>query len=281
MSDLSPKTLAVLERVRHEFGPSANARRRMRDRVLERVAQTTAAPAAGVGSRAPESGIRLALRANAGKLFAGLLVVLAGSSFAVMQGGSPPPAQAVRTPHEEVAAPHDEVATPQEERPIAIVAAATPATAEPTKHIELGASISVHSLPDAPAERAQPSPVLRPRPIADRRPPPTALPAAAPEPPARTTSADSLGAEMRLVREAQAALKRGDLESARRALDAHALAYENGVLREERLVLDVLLLCAEGRTERARRAAAELAQASPRSSHLEPLRTSCAGPAVP
>jgi len=278
MSELSPKTVAVLERVRHEFGPSATARHRMRARVLERVAETTAAPAADEGSRAPESGIRLALRANAGKLFAGLLVVLAGSAFAVMQGGSP--AQAVRTPHEEVATPHDEVATPQEERPIAIMAAATPATPEPTKHIEL-ASISVHSLPDAPAERAQPIPVLRARPIADRSPPPTVLPAAEPEPPARTKSPDSLDAEMRLVREAQAALKKGDLESARRALDAHALAYEKGVLREERLVLGVLLLCAEGRTGRARRTAAELAQASPRSSHLEPLRTSCAGPAVP
>jgi hypothetical protein len=89
-------------------------------------------------------------------------------------------------------------------------------------------------------------------------------------------SVDSLGAEMQILRDAHGALKSGDLVHAGSSLEQHARTYPRGVLREERLALTALLLCAEGKTDAARRTARELATENPRSSHLVRLRGSCA-----
>jgi outer membrane protein assembly factor BamD (BamD/ComL family) len=94
-------------------------------------------------------------------------------------------------------------------------------------------------------------------------------------------AADSLGEEARLIREAQIGLRAGDVAGARKSLDAHAQTFPRGVLRDERLVLEVLVLCAEGRVESARRAADELLRTHPLSSHSESLRASCAGTSMP
>ncbi len=284
MRDLSPKSVALLDTARDGFAPSTAARMRMRGAFLARVAGASGAPnsADGVGAspgdgRAPESGRRLAVRANAGMLLVGLLVVLAGSTFAVMRSRTPAHASA----------------------PSSVVVGGASGPGASTDTIEPAPAVSPHVLPDVlPDVLPEASPIIPPNtPVArdpgvrSRRLQVVAERTPAPAPPPVPTAAggetdnagdvDSLEAEMRFVREAQAALRAGDLERARRVVDAHASAYPAGVLREERLVLSVLLLCAEGRIDRARRTAEELVLAHPRSSHLEPLRTSCAGSVVP
>jgi hypothetical protein len=202
------------------------------------------------------------LKAHGGKLLGASLVALAASTFAIVRGDAPSPVVTSLPANVETVAPVETPAAPTE------------------------ALVSPHQLPEAPvAAAAMPSmpaattPETSVRKFDGVRGPTSRSAAVVDEPPSqqRPISADSLGAEMRLVREARNALKAGNLTLTRRNIDEHARSFPDGAFREERLVLGVLLLCAEGHVERARRAADELAAAHPHSSHLDALRDSCAG----
>lgn len=253
MSDLTPSARRLLADARPAFGPSAAARERMRTEVIRH-----AASSGSTASEAPSSGVRLSLKAHGGKLLGASLVALVATSYGIVRSASEPvtvaPVSAV-------------MASPSEEPPRAAEELASP-----------------HLLPEAPVAVAAVGSTIAPEPSAGRRP------AASPKssavragsvvgeaPSELPLPAGSLGAEMRLLREAQSAFKSGDLALASRKVDEHARSFPDGVLREEGLVLGVLLACAEGRVERARRAADEFAASHPRSSHLEALRGSCAG----
>jgi hypothetical protein len=119
-------------------------------------------------------------------------------------------------------------------------------------------SISVDSLPNAP-----------PQPRATIAPAPASASASAPP-------TDTLSEELALLRTAQTALRSGAPNDALTALHTHATRFPRGVLREERMTLEVLALCDAGRVEDARHARAALIATSPSSSHLEPLAISCA-----
>lgn len=286
MSDQRSKIATLVERARPGFAPTADARQRMRDAVLARVAAAAsdASASAAEAQPAPESGLRLALRNSSGKVLLGVLCVLTASTFATSYAargsdpGLPRPAAAT---HERSPVPSADCSGR------ACSGAPAEAATEPDVAPSVTTVSSPHALADAPrpAESARGPVPGRVRVVL----PPKARPiehgqsAGANETTVDTPrrSEDLLGKEVRLIREAQVALRAGDVERARTVLDAHAHEFQDGVLREERLVLNVLLLCAEHETERAQRAADALVRANPTSRHLESLRASCAGMAVP
>ncbi|WP_146646566.1 hypothetical protein [Labilithrix luteola] len=267
MSDLTPSA-KMLERLRPAFGPSDAARERMRAGVLARAAEATSSPPSDATvPRPPASGVRLALRAHASKLLGGVLVLLAAGGVTTYASTglhrSDPPASVVAPPPKAEGCPLPACAS---------VPASQPDVHEPATS-SLATLGSPYELPDARDRRAVSAPATRASAV-------LAHDSDAPVQLGERTD-DSLDKEVRYLREGQRALRAGDLERARRSVDAHANEFPRGLLRGERLVLDVLLLCAEGRTERARRAAEAVVREDPLSSHLEPLRASCAGIAVP
>lgn len=92
---------------------------------------------------------------------------------------------------------------------------------------------------------------------------------------------DALADEAQLLRDAQAALARGDGAGALAMLDAGARRFTAGVLLEERAALHVLALCELGRRARARDEAAAFAAAHPRSPLLARVRGACVDEPAP
>lgn len=285
MSDLPPKSRILLERLQPAFAPSEDMRRRMREAVLARAAEMSAARSGeGTDDSPPESGIRLALRAHFGKLLAGALLVVAGSAsiahYVTQRETSPAAAEATVG----LASAPPVVCT---EPACASVPADRDDTKGETEHSSSPSSSpttlrSPHDLPDAPSDRGvmarvTPRESVGPASSAGRTLNGTDERSFTPT---EGRPEDLLGKEVRLIRDAQIGLRAGDLERVRSSLDEHARSFPAGVLSSERLVLGVLLLCAEGRTERARSMADELVRANLQPSHLEPLRASCAGGAV-
>jgi hypothetical protein len=108
--------------------------------------------------------------------------------------------------------------------------------------------------------------VATPRPVAST--PIVEAPAAAP--PATLerpvlSKADAARAELRLLRQARAAVAREDYASALRPIAEHARRFKDGRLSEEREALRVKSLAGLGRTDDARRAATAFRARFPRS----------------
>ncbi|OJY31503.1 MAG: hypothetical protein BGO98_15825 [Myxococcales bacterium 68-20] len=280
MSKLSHESVSLIEAARVEFGPTSSDRHRLREQILARVAAPApatetaggapaapeVAPASERPTEPPVSGI---FRSHALKLIGASALVVAAivttqhastSSVATTNGDTARAASMNEPQRADETTPAPEV-----------VHAPAPA-------------LSPNHLPDAPVATDE----VRPRAnlIATTRtpsaPPPVdrgARPTALPEPVSEVQT-DALGVEMRILREAHAALKSGELARARASLDQHARSYPRGILREERLALSAIVFCAEGRRDEARRSAEDLARETPRSSHLERLRGSCAADAL-
>jgi hypothetical protein len=126
--------------------------------------------------------------------------------------------------------------------------------------------------------RATPQPV-RVALVAPVAPIPTA--AAKPAAPARPFD-DGGGDELRLLRQARAAVARQDYTSALTSLEEHARRFKNGRLAEERGALRVKALAGLGRTDEARREALAFQARFPRSVLLPAVLTwgsCCARPA--
>ena len=77
--------------------------------------------------------------------------------------------------------------------------------------------------------------------------------------------AEAAHAELRLLRQARAAVARGDFAAALPPIAEHARRFKNGRLAEEREALRVKALAGLGRTDEARRAAAAFRVRFPRS----------------
>ena len=110
------------------------------------------------------------------------------------------------------------------------------------------------------------TPVAVPRaPVAPRRSP--KQPPAPVSPPATPTlsRADAARAELRLLRQARAAVAREDYAAALPPIAEHARRFKDGRLTEEREALRVKSLAGLGRSEDARRAAAAFRARFPRS----------------
>lgn len=90
------------------------------------------------------------------------------------------------------------------------------------------------------------------------------------------TTPDPLLAELRLLRQAQQALRDGAARRALELAERHAALYPRSQLALERGALRVFALCALGRQGEARTLAAELLTVAPRSPLRRSLEDSCA-----
>lgn len=106
---------------------------------------------------------------------------------------------------------------------------------------------------------------------------PVTAPIAAPSPlvAAPPVERDDLPSELRWIERAQTALAAGDPGAAQAALRGHARAFPRGHLAEEREALSVQCLCASGRAEEARRAAAAFVARHPTSPQSARVRRAC------
>jgi hypothetical protein len=93
-----------------------------------------------------------------------------------------------------------------------------------------------------------------------------------------TVATGDVAAEVRLLGEAHAVMRRGDAERALVLLDEHARRYPKGALGEERDAARIAALCALGRVAEARETADRFLRAAPQSPHAGPIRASCGGP---
>jgi hypothetical protein len=96
-----------------------------------------------------------------------------------------------------------------------------------------------------------------------------------PVPANASTADDSLAREIALLRRARAALGQHDAQAALTLANEHADTFPSGRLRQERVAVRVLALCALGRVADARAATQELERIAPRSPHLMRIRMSC------
>jgi hypothetical protein len=148
-------------------------------------------------------------------------------------------------------------------------------------HVIAAAPVSappVRARSDAPVAPGAPA-------VAPEAPPelalsaPSAAPAAASPAPGPVSSSvpteATLGPEVELVIAAKRELTLGRPYQALALVERLATEFPNGALREERILLKVLGLCAVGQVDHARRLAREFAATSPRSPLLPRLERSC------
>lgn len=96
------------------------------------------------------------------------------------------------------------------------------------------------------------------------------------EPPPAST-VDELRAELVLIAKARQALRAEDPRRALEVLDAHARAFPQGQMREDRLVLRIEALCAAGKAPQASAEARLFLRGYPGSAHAQRVRDACAG----
>jgi hypothetical protein len=127
--------------------------------------------------------------------------------------------------------------------------------------------------PEPPRPIVPPPPVDSPPLVAPRVPEATrATPPTAPAP------ADTLAAEMKLLKRAREALRDDDPSAALEHLAAHAERHPRGQMAEDREALRVDVLCRAERRDEARRAAQSFARRWPDSPHAARVAKVCLEP---
>lgn len=246
MSDLSPRARRLIELGRVGDEPDAAAKDRVRSRLL--LAAGTAAAASATAKTATAAG-KLWAGAAMVKIAGGVCAVgiAAGGAtwFAASRAPDPQPQQQVQAP---AVRQHAIGSGEQPETPVIAVAEpeATVEAQRPTR--QKAAAIASTS---APMESAT----------------------APSEPPAAPSS---LEGEIRLLRDAQAALSRGDASRSLELLEQHQSRYPNGVMSQEREAARVIALCKLGRRDEARAEAAHFVEQHPTSPLSARVRGSCA-----
>lgn len=147
--------------------------------------------------------------------------------------------------------------------------------APPPHHVAV-----VHAPParePEPEPESAPAPALSPLPAAFEPPRIRAVPARASA--AATEPAPSLRDELSLLSRVQAALQRGEGSEALRLLDEHHTTDRQ--LSAERAAARVFALCAAGKAEQARSAAAAFAREHPGSVQTSAVARACAGKEQP
>lgn len=235
MSDLSPEERQFLENARAEWGPSDDAAPPTKAELRARLADKPWLAELGPSSSPTRFG----------GLFAALAIGVGAISVVVL--------------HHDAARPTVPAIVTAASAPISASTVVMDVRQEPP-------AIGIDALPDAPTPPPRTS---NNAPRADRKSSERAPAASADAP------IDTLAEELSLIHAAQSELRRGDPDRAIAILDAHASRFPHGVLRDERLALDVLALCARGDVDAARAVKSELERSSPRSSHLGRLASSC------
>ena len=249
MSDLSPEERAFIEAVREDWGPGSG--------------RTPAPPAASAMQKRladkpwlglpPESLASKDTPTGFGRLFGATAATIGVCAIALVSVVT-----LQRSKH---------AAAPALASELSLEPPPTAPVPEPPAPYVLP-SVAIEALPDVPPTvRAAANPSRDGKKAGDRRPG-----GDAPEIAAR----DLLGEEIALIRAAQGELRAGTPERALASLSVHASRFPGGVLRDERMTLQVLALCDRGDVDAARAVKAELERSSPSSSHLQRLASSCA-----
>jgi hypothetical protein len=159
-----------------------------------------------------------------------------------------------------------------------------PAASAPVAPVRASAAPARPPVPaQGPVEAASPNDPLPPASVtheAPSRPPVLVTPPSPLTPSASALVEPTLGPEVELVIAAKRELTQGRAAQSLALVDRLAREFPNGALREERMLLRVLSLCALGQVEPARRQAREFARTAPRSPLLPRLEQSCGGDAV-
>jgi hypothetical protein len=241
MSPSGPNLDDLIRAQRQGVGMSDKQRAANRTRVLSRVL------AGGAVGTTVAAKVAAALPAKASGVFAGSWVVriavamaLAGAAGGVYVGTRSPP---------NLAQPH--LGAPR--APVARQPAAVEPAAEQPVTPKLASSGSAAPA-SASSERAQP---LRHPPLAASVTPP------------------SLAAEVQLMHDVEAALRANQPQRALALLDQHR---GDGFMAEERAAAHVVTLCQLGRSDAARKEAADFLRARPRSPLAARMRSTCAKP---
>ena len=246
MDDLSPNTRALLDAARSFDDPSDSDRDRVRAGVMMRIGGvaaigTAAITAAKSSSAAASAAPLIASSLTSTTIFTGVIakvgvaVVLAG---AVASGAY----VALRPAHRAPAAQ------------VAVAAVAAPAVVAPVA---------------APIAATDPAPVgVDPEdlPLDDSKPSAAHL--------GHARSADLEG-EMKLLRTADAALRRGDSAAALAALNKHAALYPTGVLSQEREGVRAIALCSGGNLGQGQSAAQRFLAHAAKSPLASRIRSAC------
>lgn len=250
---MKPETKALLKAARAERGgPTAEARSRMRGKVLAAVgatavASSTAAAGSAVAGTASAARVGGAGVATAGAasgvswaIGTGVVVVALGGGYVLREASREAPSldDAARTEATAVTSTSENAAS------VRNAVAASPQTASPQTASQEAAGSAGHGS-EPPAAAAVPAAPrnssARPAASASESTPPShAIDAA-------TVSADALAEESALLATARSALASGDPKAALRALGDHATRFPRGVLSSERRALTAMALCADGR----------------------------------
>ena len=246
MDDLSPKTRALLDAARSFDDPSDEDRDRVRSAVLLRVGSLAAAGTVAITAAKTSSAAASAVPLLANTLtttttiFSGLAakVGVAVAIAAVASGAY----VAFRPAHPAPA-------------PVAVVATSVPAAPAPVQVAAPAAATD-----ETPAVDANDLPVLD-----DSKP-------AAPH--ASRAHVASLEGEMKLLRTADAALRRGDSAAALSALNQEAAQYPHGALSQEREGMRVIALCSSGSSQ-GKSAAQRFLSSAAKSPLASRIRSAC------
>lgn len=250
MSGLGPNERNLLEALRSAEEPTDDDRRRVRARVLGRVAATagvtamvakaaSAAPGAVAGGTASTAPPAAAFTLGSWKV-ASAVVVLVGATG----GGA---WVATRQPPEPANAPIVDVSP----RPAKTATGAAPTV-----------ETSTEEEPEKPATKT----TARRDATPTRRISRSAAPGAA---------RGELEQELSLMEQAQHALKQGDPESALSSLDQHAAEHPDGMLSSERQGVRAIALCQAGKREEGQRVARRFLNDSPKSPVAARVRAAC------
>lgn len=256
MSRRDPRARAMLRAYRETTGYAP----RERDALWGRIESSLDGAEAGPALEGPSPAMPRGLALGVGL---GVAVVAAAVLLWAPWRGAPSPRersqQAPRTRRE----PAPQRVEPP--RPTAVgVAPAEPGSS--TTGTEASASP-----PSPPPQPSPPDSRGRARATTTRR---AEAPAAEPPP---ASAVDELQAELVLIGKARQALRADDPRRALEVLDAHARAFPQGQMREDRLVLRIEALCAAGKGPQASAEARLFLRGYPGSAHAQRVRDACAG----
>jgi hypothetical protein len=261
LSELGPEDRALFRAAKTTFEPTPSDRERM-DRALGvgaavgLAATTTETASAAVGSGAvPVLGnaVAWAVGVAVSALAVATVIVVVRSDRAGDASAGGPHLAAVPVPTA-VSAPASPPATPVVVPP-PVLATRAPAAAPPSPEVPHAAA-GHHSVVETSAPAAH---------------------AAAASSVEQASPSVSVVEEARLLREAEAALRRGEIDTASTLLDTHARTFPHGVLVEEREAERVLVLCA-GSRDGARPAAERFVHEHPDSPLAGRVRDACGVP---
>jgi hypothetical protein len=269
MNQLSRESRALLAAARHGELTSEADRVRIRGKLSRRLAaglaMGTAVTASATAAEAAHSGVLAAVAAwlpGAAKVI-GVVAVTGAVGVGVVQ--------VARNSADSPKAPATAVSSslqPRVARPAAGVAAAAPAVDAPeppaqvSKQQQESAAVVTPAIAAKPATRS----AMPPAPAAE-------APVSADAP---SLQGDSLGSQVSAIREARAAIRRGDPQAAMAAIDQQFPEGQASPLEPEATLARISALCRLGNAAAARRVAEQFLARFPESPLAERMRGSCA-----